>query len=137
MHTYTHTTHAHTHTLLFHSRLQTFDPYSKHSEDPYRNPKVCKETSPGKMKGGVFQRPPVPSSHPPPLLCSRTLSGECALAMSIFTHSSLDWVVIPDIQELSGTLLTMVIVWIGWIVLDNLGYLATIRMLFQTPGMSW
>ena len=52
--THTHT-HTHTHTLYsFTPDYRTFDPYPKHSEDPYRNPKVYKETSPGKMKGGVF-----------------------------------------------------------------------------------
>ena len=39
----------------------TFDPYPKHSEEPYRNPKVTR--TPDK-KEGVFRPSPCPKSMP-------------------------------------------------------------------------
>ena len=40
----------------------TFDPYPKHAEEPYQNPKVIR--TPDKTKGGVFKPSPCPKSMP-------------------------------------------------------------------------
>ena len=127
--------HIHTHTQHTHTPTHTHTPstlslqttgLSTHTQSTQRTLtgilRCARRLAQERWKEVCSDRPPVPSPHPPPLLCSWTLSGECVSAMSIFTHNSLDWVVIPDIQELSGTLLTMVIVWVGWIVPDTLEY---------------
>ena len=40
----------------------TFDPYPKHSDDPYGAVKSRKDDSPSKLKGGVFRPSPGPKS---------------------------------------------------------------------------
>ena len=119
--------HAHTHalTLLFHCRLQAArQGVSIHTQSTQRTLtgilRCTRRPARERWKEVCSDRPPIPSPHPPPLLCSRMLSGECVPVISIFTNI-IAWIgwIIPDIQEWSGTLPT--VVWIEWIIpnIDN------------------
>ena len=75
-----------------------------------------KETSPGKMKGGVFQPSPCPKSSPTTsVMQQNVIRWVCVSHVHLYQLKWIGWTV-PDIQEWSGTLST--IVWIGWAIPD-------------------
>ena len=126
--------HTHTLTLLFHCRLQAArQGVSIHTQSTQRTlTGILRCTRrPAQERWKVCSdRPPIPSPHPPPLLCSRMLSGECVPVISIFTNI-IAWIgwIIPDIQEWSGTLPT--IAWIGWTIPDIQEWSGTL------PTIAW